>query len=266
MKKNAKWIIIFVVCMSCSIAGGYNVYASKNNEHNLSTKKLEGENMDHQHHHSNHVVSEVTPDVSYRQGELVIELKDKNGDVPELNVSHEKIMHLVVMSSDLNDYYHLHPEVKGQGKHVQKIDLPDGNYKVFVDIDPKGLDYSVEPIHLSIGHPNKDSSKNRLTADTNFTKTINGQTVELITDTIEVNKEVTFNFDVKDATPKPYLGALGHVVITDEMGEKFIHVHPTSEKETVFITTFDERGLYKMWAEFKLAGEVIVYPFVLEVQ
>ncbi len=265
MKKNAKWIIIFVVCISFSIAG-YKVYASMNNVHNLFTKKLEGENMDHQHHHSNHVVSEVTPDVSYRQGELVIELKDKNDEVPELNVSHEKIMHLIVMSSDLNDYYHLHPEVKGQGKYVQKIDLPDGNYNVFVDIDPKGLGYSVEPIHLSIGHTNEDSSKNKLIADTNFAKTINGQTVELITDTIEVNKEVTFNFDVKNATPEPYLGALGHVVITDETGVKFIHVHPTSEKETVFMTKFDERGLYKMWAEFKLDGEVIVYPFVIEVQ
>lgn len=260
MKKNAKWFIIFVVCVSASIAG-YDVNASENNE-----KNLEGKNMDHQHHHSNHAVSEVTPDVSYHQGELVIELRDKNGEVPELNVSHEKIMHLVVMSADLSDYHHLHPEVKGQGKYVQKIDLPDGKYKVFVDIDPKGSDYSVKPIHLNVGHINEDSSKSKLIADTNFTKTINGQTVELITDTIEVNKEVTLNFDVKDATPEPYLGALGHVVITDEKGEKFIHVHPTSEKETVFKTIFDEPGLYKVWAEFKLAGEVNVYPFVIEVQ
>lgn len=222
--------------------------------------------MDHQHHHSNHVVNEVTPVVSYQQGELVIELKDKNGEVPALNVSHEKIMHLIVMSSDLNDYYHLHPEVKDKGKHVQQIDLPEGKYKVFVDIDPEGLDYAAEPILLTVGHPKEESLKNKLVADTNFTKTVNGRTVELITDTIEVNKEVTFNFDIKDAIPEPYLGALGHVVITDEQGELFIHVHPMSEMETVFMTMFDERGLYKMWAEFKLDGEVIVYPFVIEVQ
>lgn len=70
----------------------------------------------------------------------------------------------------------------------------------------------------------------------------------------------------KDATPEPYLGALGDVVITDELGEKFIHVHPMSEKETAFMTQFDERGIYKMWTEFKLDGEVIVYPFVIEVK
>ncbi|MFD2132442.1 hypothetical protein ACFSKI_14650 [Pseudogracilibacillus auburnensis] len=221
--------------------------------------------MDHKHH-SNHTVSEVFPDVSYNQGELIIELKDKSGKVPALEVSHEKIMHLIVMSSDLSDYHHLHPEDKGDGKYGQRIDLSNGNYKVFVDINPKDLNYFVKPIHISIGGTHKDSFKNKLVADTNFTKTINGQTVELNTDTMEVNREVTFNFDVKDATPEPYLGALGHVVITDEIGEKFIHVHPMSEKETVFMTQFDERGMYKMWVEFKLKGEVIVYPFVIEVQ
>src|SRR5699024_4977486 len=60
-----------------------------------------------------------------------------------------------------------------------EINLSDGKYKVFVD----------------------------------------GQTIKLITDMMKINKEVTFNFDVKDATPESYLDALGHVMITDEKGE-----------------------------------------------
>ena len=128
------------------------------------------------------------------------------------------------------------------------------------------MDYAIEPIDVTIGGSNENTSENKLIADRHDTKTINGQTVQLITGPIEVNKEVTFNFDVKKAKPEPYLGALGHVVITDEKGEKFIHVHPRSESETVFTTQFEESGLYKMWAEFKLDGKVIAYPFVLEVQ
>lgn len=220
--------------------------------------------MDHHHHH--HVDSEVTPEVSYEQGKLTIQLKDKNGQAPKLNMSHEKIMHLIIMSSDLEDYYHLHPVDKGKGIFEQKMDLPKGKYKVFVDIDPEGLEYVVKPIHLHVGPQNGDTQNNTLIVDTNFTKTIQGQTVELITDTIKVNKEVVLTFDVKNADPEPYLGALGHVVITDEMGEKFIHVHPTSEDKTVFMTIFNERGKYKIWAEFKIAGKVIAYPFVIEVQ
>lgn len=235
-------------------------------EHNVNaTIEWEEVNMEH-HHHNSHGISEVQPEVSYRNGELVIALTDKNGDAPELKVSHEKIMHLFVMSDHLGDYHHLHPEGKGDGLFTSNVNLPDGNYKVFVDINPKGLDYTVKPVPISVGEAPVESPKNHLNADTTFTKTINGQTVELITGAIEAHKEVTFTFDVKNAKPEPYLGALGHVVITDERGEKFIHVHPVSNHETVFNTQFEEQGTYKMWAEFKIDGEVIVYPFIFDVQ
>src|SRR5690625_2931079 len=133
------------------------------------------------HHHSNHVTSEVRLEVSYINKELIIRLKDKHGKIPKLKMSHEKEMHLIVISSDLRNYHHLHPDEKGDGKYSQLIDLPDGDYKVFVDISPKDLDYTVIPIELNIGKTNKTSIINKLVADTNLTKTINGQTVELIT-------------------------------------------------------------------------------------
>jgi len=226
--------------------------------------------MEHNHSegHGTNGVNEVTPEVSYTAGKLVIEIKDKHGNAPELEVSHEKVMHLIVISSDLKDYHHLHPEKQSNGKYVAKINLPDANYKVFVDIAPKDLNYTVDPIELSIGNINEDHDHgtNKLTADKNLTKTISGQTVELFTGEIEANEEVNFRFDIKHATPEPYLGALGHVVITDEAGEKFIHVHPLSENETNFATQFDEPGMYKLWAEFKFEGHVHVYPFVIEVK
>src|SRR5699024_4843467 len=138
--------------------------------------------MEHQHHHNKHAVSEVIPTISYNQREIVIELKDKDGKSPELNVSHEKHMHLIIIRSDLEDYYNLHPEVNREGQFIQKINLPKGNYRVFVDIDPEGLDYTVEAIHLSVDHAHETSQQTKLISDTNFTKTINGQTVKLIMD------------------------------------------------------------------------------------
>jgi len=255
------WILSAFICISLVILG-FNVYGK-------TKEKAEEKNMEHNNHHEGHGtngVNEVTPEVSYTDGELVIEIKDKHDDIPELEVSHEKVMHLIVISSDLQDYHHLHPEKRSKSKYASKINLPDAHYKVFVDIAPKDLNYTVEPITLSIGETQKDSTKNKLVADSDFTKTINGQTVELITEKIEVDKEVTFRFDVKDVTPEPYLGALGHVVITDETGEKFIHVHPLSDDETNFATQFDESGMYKPWAEFKFGEHVNAYPFVIEVE
>lgn len=71
---------------------------------------------------------------------------------------------------------------------------------------------------------------------------------------------------MKDAKPEPHLGALGHVVVLDEDGEKYIHVHPVADDKTVFDTKFEKPGIYKIWAEFKFEGQVNVYPFVIEVK
>ncbi|MCM3763047.1 hypothetical protein M3212_20170 [Alkalihalobacillus oceani] len=228
--------------------------------------------MDHHHdYHNEHAdhganeISEVTPQVSYDTGVITIELKDKNNEVPELDVSHEKNMHLIIVSSDLKEYYHLHPKEKNSGAYSQEFTLSDNSYKVFVDIKPKGLNYSVEPIELNVGEAHREHYENQLVKDTNFSKTINGQTVELTTRSFEVNKEISLNFDVKGATPEPYLGALGHVIILDEAGKKFIHVHPVSNKKSVFKTQFNQPGVYKLWVEFKFGEKVNAYPYVIEV-
>ncbi|WP_338787217.1 hypothetical protein [Metabacillus sp. FJAT-53654] len=276
MKKSILiWTFSAIVYLGIVIIG-FNVYASMNpdtEEHNNHpTTEQEGENMDHQnshHAHENHsanTISEVTPKVSYANGEITIELKDKNNNVPELEVSHEKYMHFIVVSSDLKEYHHIHPEKTGDGIYKQKVSLTGHSYKAFVDIKPKGLQYSVKSIEFHVGETNHEHGDNDLVADTEFTKTINGQTVELITDSLEVNKKITLKFDVKDATPEPHLGALGHVVVLDEAGEKYIHVHPVADDQTVFETQFDKPGIYKLWAEFKFGEQVNVYPFVIEVK
>ncbi|MCM2581677.1 MULTISPECIES: hypothetical protein [Bacillus] len=267
------WAVSAIVYLGLVIAG-YSLYATVNPKTNEQTKHADHdqEKMDnqegHQAHedHSTNKASDVTPKVSYANGEITIELKDKNKHVPELEVSHEKQMHLIVVSSDLKKYYHLHPEKKNNGLYSLKHNLPDNAYKIFVDIKPKGLNYTVNPIKLNVGKIHQKHNRNDLDMDLELTKTINGQTVELISQSFEANKEITLNFNVKDAKPDPYLGALGHVVILDEDGEKYIHVHPVADDKTVFKTQFNKPSVYKIWAEFKFGERVNVYPFVIEVK
>ncbi|MET4566729.1 hypothetical protein [Bacillus subtilis] len=267
------WAVSAIVYLGLVIAG-YSLYATVNPKTNEQTKHADHdqEKMDnqegHQAHedHSTNKASDVTPKVSYANGEITIELKDKNKHVPELEVSYEKQMHLIVVSSDLKKYYHLHPEKKNNGLYSLKHNLPDNAYKIFVDIKPKGLNYTVNPIKLNVGKIHQKHNRNDLDMDLELTKTINGQTVELISQSFEANKEITLNFNVKDAKPDPYLGALGHVVILDEDGEKYIHVHPVADDKTVFKTQFNKPGVYKIWAEFKFGERVNVYPFVIEVK
>jgi hypothetical protein len=280
MKKSITvWGISAIVYLGVVITG-YSVYAGINPNtdeqvnHTATGHEEENtnkQNSEHEHEkkHDNHgasTTSEVTPKVFYANGEITIELKDKNKQVPELEVSHEKYMHFIVVSSDLKEYHHLHPEKKGKGIYQTKVSLAENSYKVFVDIKPKGLQYSIKPIELHVGEKHHDHGDNDLIIDKDFVKTINGQTVELTTRSFEINKELTLNFDVKDVKPEPYLGALGHVVILDENGDKYIHVHPIADDKTVFETQFDKPGIYKLWAEFKFGEQVNVYPFVIEVK
>ncbi|RAN80582.1 hypothetical protein [Bacillus sp. SRB_331] len=267
------WAISGIVYLGVVI-GGYSIYASvnpktaENTNHAVNNQKEEKGDKQYNAHagHDTKGNSEVTPKVSYTNGEITIELKDKNNNAPELEVSHEKLLHLIVVSSDLKEYHHLHPEEKNKGVYSQKFNLPDNSYKVFVDIKPKDLNYVVEPIQLHVGEAHKEQHVNDLVVDTDFTKTIKNQVVELTTREFEVNKEIKLNFDVKNNKPEPYLGALGHVVILDEKGEKFIHVHPVSNDNTVFETHFNKPGVYKLWAEFKFGGQVNAYPYVIEVK
>ncbi|MFF2498397.1 hypothetical protein [Peribacillus sp. NPDC058075] len=232
---------------------------------NHTSQKSDGEDSGQ----SDHVASsksEVVTNVKYEKGLITIDVKDKDQNSPKLEISHEKIMHLIIVSADLENYYHLHPLKKGNGMYTQKFALPENSYKVFVDMKPKNFAYQVSPIELQVGKGHGEHEGNTLKADTKSTKTINEKTVELTATELGINKAVTLNFDTKGITPEPYLGALGHVVILDDKGGKFVHVHPTSEYKTLFETKFDKAGNYKVWGEFKFDGKVNSYPFVIKVK
>src|SRR5699024_523020 len=220
------------------------------------------------HHHENHhanVKSEVDVLVHYENNLLTIELKDKAGNAPTLELSHVKIFNLIIVSFDLKQYYHLHPVDKGNGIFQQEINLTEGLYKVFADITPQDLNYKIEPIDLQVGSTEQNNQAS-LQPDTTFQKTINDITVKLEMNSLVVNEPTTLDFQISGGQPEPYLGALGHVIIIDEDIEQFIHVHPESADKTVFHTQFTEPGIYKIWGEFKFDGEVLTFPFVIEVK
>ncbi|WP_028777034.1 hypothetical protein [Shimazuella kribbensis] len=222
----------------------------------------------HHHHHTtaNNTNNTLNVKVDYQNEIITIDLKDNENNPPELEINHEKRLHLIVVSADLKEYYHLHPIDKGNGIFEQAFKLKDNAYKVFVDIQPKNIAYHNKAIELEVGQSHSVHHIHPLEVDTTFVKSIDNKTVELTIDSLGVHQNTTFRFDSKNGKPDPYLGALGHVVILDESAETFIHVHPKSENETVFETHFMKPGIYKLWGEFKFGEQVHAYPFVIEVK
>ena len=111
----------------------------------------------HQHqdmqHHRVHMVTtknEIQITLSYHDPTLQIHLEDEEGNAPELLLTHEKYMHVIVVSNDLQEFYHVHPEQKD--KHTYEVNLPliSKSYKVFIDINPNEKQYLIEPNSLDL--------------------------------------------------------------------------------------------------------------------
>lgn len=269
------------------VVGGYSIYAALSDkssvahndheqhedteddaahEHNEETSEDNENHEDHEDHGEYSGESEVHTIFAYDGKVMELEFEDKEGNpVTELEINHEKLVHLIVVSNDLEDYYHFHPTEVEAGKFQFEYTLSDGNYRVFGDIKPIGYEYHAEPIPLLVG---KDDSHahTELLPDTDFTKEQDGITVTMKPEEFPVGTSITLDFVIEGAEPEKYLGALGHVVILDDHLDEYIHVHPTSYTETKFETKFSEPGLYKVWGEFQFNGTVYIYPFVIEVK
>ncbi|WP_409304188.1 hypothetical protein [Peribacillus sp. SCS-155] len=279
-----KWAVSAIVYLLV-IVGGYTVYAnyfdkdtsseqethSAGNAHNSEHKESEnagGHNDSHGDHGALAAESEVAVDVNYDGENVVINMKDKEGNpVKDLEVNHEKFMHLIIVDDHLDKYYHLHPTKMKEGAFQVDYPLEKGSYKAFVDIKPVNLTYHVSPLAFAVGEPAEGHSHPGLEVDSELTKTVNGKKVEMKPSTdFKAGEPITLDFVVDKEGLEPYLGAMGHVVILDEAAENYVHVHPSNEKEPKFETEFNKQGKYKIWAEFKHHGIVRTYPFVIEVK
>ncbi|WP_096186269.1 hypothetical protein [Evansella halocellulosilytica] len=231
----------------------------EHNEHN--------DNEEHDHgdtHAHGGGDSEVTVHVTYESGKIQVHLEDDEGHAPELRETHEELMHLIVVSDELEDYFHYHPVQLEKDLFETEVSLEEGTYYVFVDISPQGKDYSIEPMKIDVGEGSSD--RPQLTSDSVMKQVQEGKEVVFSHTELSVGDPVTLTFELSEA-PQPYLGALGHVVIIDEDVEEFIHVHPMSKNETVFDAHFEKPGTYKLWAEFKFEGQgVLVFSYVFEIE
>jgi P-type Cu+ transporter len=248
-----------------------NMSDMENTEHNSEETEGHGEESNegsHGHESSSldYKGSQVNSFVFIDQNNIRISLKDKAGNpIDDLEVNHEKILHLIIVDEKLQKYYHIHPERTGVGEFTVSHTLPNGYYKAFIDIKPTSHAYEVEPVPFVVGIPTIDNYGHALEPDTSFTKNVDGEEVTLNFSSFKAGENVKLSFNLDQTNLTPYLGAMGHVVILDEYGKKFLHVHPSNETEPIFETTFDKPGIYKVWAEFQQNGKVRAFPFVIEV-
>ncbi len=213
-----------------------------------------------------------------------------------LEYVHERPLHLLIVSDDLSEFVHIHPElVAGDRYEITHIFKSGGRYRLYADFTPPGGAQRVETFDLTL--QGKKRERIKLAADKNWEPETNGITVAMTTkQTLRAGEDIELTFTIRDqASGKipenltPYLGAWAHFVIIDEALESFIHAHPIENQTSLrasstihlhneklsalepppseirTITSFQKAGLYKLWAQFQVGDSVIAQPFVLQV-
>ncbi len=251
--------------------------------------------------------AELTADrneiVAQQPTSLILNVKNAKGDlIRDLQILHEKPLHLILVSDDLSEFNHLHPEPQSDGSYRVGFTFPHGgSYRLYADFTPTGAKQIVERYSVEVS--GTLAQRVALAEDKSFTKSFGGLRVNMQpAEPLRAGREVQLNFSVTDEASgqpvtdlQPYLGALAHFVIITADTSKYLHVHPmeagampgmsdegmtgkmdeqprigpankTATKVTVSAhTTFPDAGLYKLWAQFQRAGKVITIPFVLRV-
>ena len=236
------------------------------------------------------------------KADLAFFVKNSAGDlVRNLQIVHEKPMHLLIVSDDLDEFYHEHPELQTDGSYKVSFAFPNGgNYRLYTDFTPFDATQVVQNFPVKVS--GAERAAKTLTPDAKFEKTVENLRVEMKPDGELISgKEMTLSFSVFDAaTAQPvtdlenYLGEKAHfVVISEDLGE-FVHAHPMSadavkaephahapnsaphadEKmanpAAASIVSahiaFPKGGIYRIWAQFKRSGKVITVPFTAQIK
>jgi len=230
---------------------------------------------------------------------LTFEIKNpKNELVKDFQIVHEKKMHLLVVSSDLDEFYHIHPEVQPDGIFKTNFKFPfGGEYRVYADFTMKDLPQAVQNFTVKVS--GNERAKVELKPETTFEKTVEGlRFVMKPNGELLSGNELMLDYEIFDASNKPvtdlenYLGAKAHFVIISQDLQEFVHAHPMSNdnvkadehskggahdhgeklanpanstKVSAHVS-FPKAAIYKIWAQFQRGGKIITVPFTLDVK
>jgi hypothetical protein len=206
---------------------------------------------------------------------IVIGVQDSDGKaIANFDTFQEKLMHLILVSDDLQFFSHLHPTYKENGQFEVEAHFPQaGGYTFFSDYKPAGQIEQISVLKTQVTGNSIAASE----IDLNHSKTFNDTKINLALSepTVKAGKEVTLMFKLLDASNnqpltdlQPYLGERGHLVILRQSNplkaEDYIHAHAlkdTPAGQVHFITSFPQPGKYKLWGQFNRNGKIVTADF-----
>ena len=211
---------------------------------------------------------------------LVINVRDNQGKpLGQFTMFQEKLMHLIVVSDDLQYFDHIHPVYKQNGRFEVTKSFPSGGrYTLLSDFKPIGQEEQVSVLKLKVdGTPAPaipiDMATSRPIGEIKAS-------LELPKSGLKAGAEAMLVFKLQQNNGalvndlRPYLGEKGHLVIIKQSSSlariDYIHAHPhaaanMSDGEIHFMAKFPKPGKYKMWGQFNRGGKIVVADFWVNV-
>ncbi|WP_069754310.1 hypothetical protein [Streptomyces sp. EN16] len=201
--------------------------------------------------------------------------EDTSRKVTAFRREHDKELHLIVASSDLTTYRHLHPERAADGTWSTPVELPEaGGYRVFADFTPDVK--NAEGVTLGADLAVSGDASPEALPDAERTVTVDGYEVTL-DGALRPGAGSELKLEVeKDGKPvtdlQPYLGAYGHLVALRAGDLAYLHVHPNGEPgdgrtkpgpEVSFTATAPSKGAYRLFLDFRHEGKVRTAAFTV---
>lgn len=252
-------------------------------EHEVSMPGMESSSNNDPHsqpaEETTQVELAISEDVIPNQSTLLtLKVQGEDGQaITEFETFQEKLMHLIVVSDNLQVFQHVHPDHQSNGRFTVQATFPQaGGYTLFSDYKPANQNEAVSVSKVTVPGTAPETPVINLARS----KTIGTTQATLnLSSTIQAGQEVTVTFNLKDAITnqavtdlQPYLGEEGHLVILRQSSSltraDYIHAHAlqnTPEGQVSFMTQFPEPGRYKLWGQFDRGGEIIVADFWVEV-
>lgn len=190
--------------------------------------------------------------------------------VDDMDIGHEKRMHLIVVSRDMAHYRHVHPELQPDGSWAVPLSLPEaGVYRAYADFSRAGRSHTLATDLFVDGALRARAlpAPSATAEGEGYTATVTGR--EDAASEVDLTYRVATTAGPVDDI-EPYLGAAAHVVALREGDMAFTHAHaepragdPAGLSVAVHAPS---AGRYRVFIQFQHDGAVRTVAHTLEVQ
>ncbi len=189
--------------------------------------------------------------------------------VKKFEIVHEKLIHLFVISENLEFFAHIHPTTQPDGTFQQQVRLPYGGmYRLLADFYPSGsLPQLAEGTLIAAGQntPAQPAPALAPSHSGNLTAALHLEPEQPI-----AGLETKLFFTLNPSTGlQPYLGAWAHMLAASADLIDLLHIHPflaDGQSATMqFNVIFPRTGLYRIWTQFQRENTVNTTVFTVPV-